>query len=146
MAEENRSSGETQRPKTLEEAAVDAIIEALEGLTARLREIRESWRRLPQEVKAEITEAGMFDLIELDNLPWTRWLKDEKGQHVRAEPGEPGWIKNPLYFKDLPAEECQVKLANALVKAGGRLKLGDYVYSFSGKEKQFINRKPLPKR
>ncbi len=75
---------------------------------------------------------------DLDALPWLTYKKEP------AESGHSGWIKNPLKFDnfDDPAAE---DLAKALTQAGGKLEFGEYVYQLSGKEKQFLNRKPLKK-
>ncbi len=80
-----------------------------------------------------------LDLANLDTLPWTTYRTKEL-----AEPGHTGWIKNPRNFSDFD-NPVAADLANALTRSDGKLELGEYVYSLSGKEKQFINRKPIKK-
>ena len=74
--------------------------------------------------------------VELDALPWLTYKREP------AESGHSGWIRNPLSpkfsnFNDPTA----TKLAKAL--EGGKLELGEYIYQLTGKEKQFIGRKPI---
>ena len=75
-----------------------------------------------------------LDPAKLDELPWTPYREGHRA----------GWIKNPAYFSNFD-EPAAVELSKALKRAGGKLELGEYVYSFSGKEKQFISRKPARK-
>ena len=94
---------------------------------------------LDQWLQGEIVgpEAAIpkLDLTDLDALPWLTYQKEP------AEPGHSGWIKNPAYFSNF-FEPAAAELSKALTRAGRKLELGEYVYSFSGKEKQFISRKP----
>ena len=85
----------------------------------------------PVEPEAKLNPA------ELDALPWTTYRTKKP-----AEPGHSGWIRNPLSpkfsnFNDPTA----TKLAKAL--ESGKLELGEYIYQLTGKEKQFIGRKPI---
>jgi len=129
--------------KTLEEALADAWIECLEGYLQQAKEIRKAYGELPQATRAKIEAIPKIDLAELEQLPWMKWKKDEQGNRVPAGQGEPGWIKNPAYFTGLEAPQVQLELAKALARAGGKLELGEYLFSFSGKEKQFITRRPV---
>jgi len=94
---------------------------------------------LDQWLQGEIEEPEdqpKLDPEKLDALPWLTYKKKP------AEPGHSGWIKNPEYFPDFD-DPVAVDLAKALTHSDGKLELGEYIYSLSGKEKQFINRKPI---
>lgn len=131
--------------KTLEEALADAWIETIEHYVQRAKKIRSAYRQLPQATKAEVEAIPRIDLAEIEDLPWTKWKKDEQGKRIPADPGEPGWIKNPAYFTGFEAPPVQMELTKALKKTNGKLELGEYVFGFSGKDEMFITRRPKKK-
>ena len=97
---------------------------------------------LDQWLQGEIVgpeDPPKLDLANLEALPWTTYRTKEL-----AEPGHTGWIKNPRNFPDFD-DPVAADLAKTLTRSDGKLELGEYVYSLSGKEKQFINRKPIKK-
>jgi len=94
-----------------------------------LEGILDQWLSVEGKPEAEIPK---IDLAELDGLPWTTYKTKEP-----AKEGEAGWI----FANTKGAEE----LAKAMEKSEGKLELGAYEYRFSGKEKQFITRKPVKK-
>lgn len=128
--------------KTLQEALADAWIETLESYVQRAKEIRRTYGELPPATKAEINAIPRIDLAELEELPWTKWKKDDQGKRIAAGVGEAGWIKNPAYFTGFEAPPVQLELTKALKRAGGKLELGEYIFSFSGKDDMFVTRRP----
>jgi hypothetical protein len=94
-----------------------------------LEGILDQWLSVEAKPEAEIPK---LDLAELEGLPWTSYKTKEP-----AKEGEAGWI----FANTKGAEE----LAKAMQKTEGKLELGAYEYRFSGKEKQFITRKPVKK-
>jgi len=109
--------------------AVPAENEDVQAVKMRLEDILDQW--LSVEAKPEV-EVPRLDLAELDKLPWTAYKTKEP-----AKEGEAGWI----FANTESAEE----LVKAMQKCEGKLELGAYEYRFSGKEKQFIARKPVKK-
>ena len=93
-------------------------------------------RMLTQWLSGEETvpevEIPKLDLAELGELPWTTYKTKEP-----AKEGEAGWI----FANTKGAEE----LAKAMQKSEGKLELGAYEYRFSGKDRNFITRKPVKK-
>jgi hypothetical protein len=85
------------------------------------------WLSGEAEPKAKVPK---LDLAELEELPWTTYKTKE-----RAKEGEAGWI----FANTEGAEE----LVKAIQRSEGKLELGPYEYRFSGKERQFITRRPL---
>lgn len=124
-------------------AQIRAIKEGLMAIATKLEELDKCYGELPAEVKAEIESIPRIDLADLEELPWMKWEKDEQGNRVPAGPGEAGWIKNPAYFTSLEAPPVQLELVKALTKAGGKLELGEYKFTFSGSDKQFMARRPI---
>lgn len=131
--------------KTLEEALADAWIETIETYVQRAKEIRKTYGELPHTTKASIETVPRIDLAELEELPWTTWKKDEKGNRVPAGEGEAGWIKNPAYFTGFEAPAVQLELVKALKKTSGKLELGHHTFKFSGKDDMFVARYPKKK-
>lgn len=127
--------------KTLTEALADAWIQAIEAYAKRAHEIRETYAHLPAEVKAEIQNIPRIDLAELEELPWSKWKKDQEGKRIPADPGEPGWIKNPAYFTGFEAPAVQLELVKALKRTDGKLEFGEWIFGFSGRDDMFITRK-----
>lgn len=80
-----------------------------------------------------------IDLAELDDCPWQTYQKKP------AKPGQPAWIKNPVQFtgwQDPP--KVLIELVKALHKTEDKkLILGDVEYSFSGKDKETGDPKPM---
>jgi hypothetical protein len=109
--------------------AVPAEGEDVQAVRMSLEDILDHW--LSVEAKPEV-EVPKLDLAELDKLPWTAYKTKEP-----AKEGEAGWI----FANTEGAEE----LVKAMQKCEGKLELGAYEYRFSGKEKQFIARKPVKK-
>jgi len=109
--------------------AVPAEGEDVQAVRMSLEDILDQW--LSVEAKPEV-EVPKLDLTELDKLPWTAYKTKEP-----AKEGEAGWI----FTNTEGAEE----LVKAMEKYEGKLELGAYEYRFSGKEKQFIARKPVKK-
>ncbi|MEM2093569.1 MAG: hypothetical protein QXE16_04725 [Candidatus Bathyarchaeia archaeon] len=109
--------------------ALPAEGEDVQTVRMSLEGILDQW--LSVEVKPE-TEIPKLDLAELDGLPWTAYKTKEP-----AKEGEAGWI----FANTKGAEE----LVKAMQRSEGKLALGLYEYRFSGKEKQFITRKPVKK-
>jgi hypothetical protein len=109
--------------------AVPAESEDVQAVRMSLEGILDQW--LSVEAKPEV-EVPKLDLAELDQLPWTAYKTKEP-----AKEGEAGWI----FANTEGAEE----LVKAMQKCEGKLELGAYEYRFSGKEKQFIARKPVKK-
>jgi hypothetical protein len=109
--------------------AVPAESEDVQAVRMSLEGILNQW--LSVEAKPE-EEVPKLDLAELDQLPWTTYKTKEP-----AKEGEAGWI----FANTKGAEE----LVKAMQKCEGKLELGAYEYRFSGKEKQFITRKPVKK-
>jgi hypothetical protein len=109
--------------------AVPAESEDVQAVRMSLEGILDQW--LSVEAKPEV-EVPRLDLAELDKLPWTAYKTKEP-----AKEGEAGWI----FANTEGAEE----LVKAMQKCEGKLELGAYEYRFSGKEKQFIARKPVKK-
>jgi len=126
----------------LVKAKVDAIIEGLRTVLQRVQEIERAYHEAPKEAQAEIEAVPRIDLAELEELPWTKWQKDAQGNRIPAGQGEPGWLKNPAYFTSLEAPPVQLELVKAIKRAGGKLELGEYTFSFSGKDGMFITRQP----
>jgi hypothetical protein len=93
----------------------------------RLERMLNRWLSGEAEPEAEIPK---LDLAELDELPWTTYKTKE-----RAKEGEAGWI----FANTEGAEE----LVKAIQRSEGKLELGPYEYRFSGKERQFITRRPV---
>jgi hypothetical protein len=124
------------------QAQIRAIKEGFMAIATKLEELDKHYNELPAEVKAEIESIPRIDLAELEELPWTKWQKDAQGNRIPAKQGEPGWIKNPVYFTSLKAPPAQLELVKAIKRAGGKLELGDYAFSFSGKDGMFITRRP----
>jgi hypothetical protein len=108
---------------------VPAENEDVQAVKMRLEDILDQW--LSVEAKPEV-EVPKLDLAELDKLPWTAYKTKEP-----AKEGEAGWI-----FANTEGAEGLVKV---MQKCEGKLELGAYEYRFSGKEKQFIARKPVKK-
>jgi hypothetical protein len=109
--------------------AVPVESEDVQAVRMSLEGILDQW--LSVEAKPEV-EIPKLDLAELDQLPWTTYKTKEP-----AKEGEAGWI----FANTKGAEE----LAKAMRKSEGKLELGAYEYRFSGKEKNFITRKPVKK-
>jgi len=109
--------------------ALPAEGEDVQAVKMSLEGILDQW--LSVEAKPEV-EVPKLDLAELEQLPWTAYKTKEP-----AKEGEAGWI----FANTNGAEE----LVKAMQKCEGKLELGAYVYRFSGKEKQFIARKPVKK-
>jgi hypothetical protein len=109
--------------------AVPAESEDVQAVRMSLEGILDQW--LSVEAKPEV-EVPKLDLAELDKLPWTAYKTKEP-----AKEGEAGWI----FANTNGAEE----LVKAMQKCEGKLELGAYEYRFSGKEKNFITRKPVKK-
>jgi hypothetical protein len=109
--------------------AVPAENEDVQAVKMRLEDILDQWLSL--EAKPEV-EVPKLDLVELDKLPWTAYKTKEP-----AKEGEAGWI----FANTKGAEE----LVKTMQKCESKLELGAYEYRFSGKEKQFIARKPVKK-
>lgn len=81
-----------------------------------------------------------LDIGEINDLVWTTYKTKEK-----AKPEQAAWT-----FRDATRHSNldHRKIVNELVKAikaspNERLQLGDMEFSFSGKEKQFISRRPV---
>jgi len=72
-----------------------------------------------------------LDMAKIEQLPWKSYQKK-----VPCTPGEAGWI-----FTNAEGAEDLVKAIRASPKE--KLELPPYQFMFSGKEKQFISRKPL---
>lgn len=123
---------------------IEDLDEAFRTVKAKVFKLHEEGKLL-EETKQAIEAMPKIDLAELEELPWTKWKKDEQGNRIKASPGEPGWIKNAAYFTDFEAPAVQLELTKALKKAGGKLDLGQYLFSFSGKEEPFITRRPKKK-
>jgi hypothetical protein len=83
--------------------------------------------------KAEAEQIPQIDLAELEELPWTSFQTKQP-----AKPGEAGWI----FTNTEGAEE----LAKALEAKEGKLELAEYIFRFSGNQKQFVSRSPKPKK
>lgn len=128
--------------ESLEEAMLDTVIEGYQSIVNRLKELRKAWGELPQATRAHMGTVPGINLEELEKLPWTTWKKDEEGNRTPAKPGEPGWVKNPAYFTSLETPPIQLELVEAIKKAGGKLELGGYTFSFSGKDEMFVTRRP----
>jgi DNA uptake protein ComE-like DNA-binding protein len=111
--------------------AVPAEGEDVQAARMSLEGILDQWLSLSVEAKPE-AQIPKIDLAELDELPWTTYKTKEP-----AKEGEAGWI----FANTKGAEE----LAKAMQKCEGKLELGAYEYRFSGKEKNFITRKPVKK-
>ena len=109
--------------------AVPAENEDVQAVRMGLEGILDQWLSAEAKPEAEIPK---IDLAELDQLPWTTYKTKQP-----AKEGEAGWI----FANTKGAEE----LAKAMQKSEGKLELGAYEYRFSGKEKQFITRKPVKK-
>ena len=109
--------------------AVPAENEDVQAVRMGLEGILDQWLSAEAKPEAEIPK---IDLAEIDQLPWTTYKTKEP-----AKEGEAGWI----FANTKGAEE----LAKAMQKSEGKLELGAYEYRFSGKEKQFITRKPVKK-
>jgi len=109
--------------------AVPAEGEDVQAVRMSLEDILDQW--LSVEAKPEV-EVPKLDLAELDKLPWTAYKTKEP-----AKEGEAGWI----FANTKGAEE----LVKAMQKCEGKLELGAYEYRFSGKDGQFIARKPVKK-
>jgi hypothetical protein len=109
--------------------AVPAEGEDVQATRMSLEGILDQWLSVEAKPEAEIPK---LDLAELDELPWTTYKTK-----MPAKEGEAGWI----FANTKGAEE----LARAMQKCEGKLELGAYEYRFSGKEKQFITRKPVKK-
>ena len=109
--------------------AVPAEGEDVQAVRMSLEGILDHW--LSVEAKPEV-EVPKLDLAELDKLPWTAYKTKEP-----AKEGEAGWI----FANTKGAEE----LVKAMQKCEGKLELGAYEYRFSGKDGQFIARKPVKK-
>jgi hypothetical protein len=109
--------------------AVPAEGEDVQAARMSLESILDQWLAAGMKPEAEIPK---IDMAELDVLPWTTYKTKEP-----AKEGEAGWI----FSNTKGAEE----LVKAMQKSEGKLELGAYEYRFSGKEKQFITRKPVKK-
>jgi len=109
--------------------AVPAGSEDVQAVRMSLEGILDQWLSVEAKPEAEIPK---IDLAELDQLPWTTYKTKEP-----AKEGEAGWI----FTNTKGAEE----LAKAMQKSEGKLELGAYEYRFSGKERNFITRKPVKK-
>jgi len=97
---------------------------------------------LDQWLQGEVTgpeDIPKLDLGDLDALPWLTYKTKEP-----AKSDEAGWVKNPEHFSNFDSPVA-AELAKALKRAGKKLELGEYEYSFSGKESQFISRRPVKK-
>ncbi len=80
-----------------------------------------------------------LDLAEIESLKWTRY-KDKQ----RAEPGDAAWTFSDPARHDNPE---QARIVAELTKAirqspNQKLELGQYIFSFSGDNNQFISRRP----
>jgi hypothetical protein len=109
--------------------ALPAEGEDVQAVKMSLEGILDHW--LSVEAKPEVG-VPKLDLAELERLPWTAYKTKEP-----AKEGEAGWI----FANTNGAEE----LVKAMQKCEGKLELGAYEYRFSGKEKNFITRKPVKK-
>lgn len=80
-----------------------------------------------------------IDLADLDECPWQTFQKKP------AKPGQRAWIKNPVQFtgwQDPP--KVLIELVKALNRTEDKkLVLGDVEYSFSGKDKDTGEPKPM---
>jgi len=83
--------------------------------------------------KTEAEQIPQIDLAQLEELPWTSFQTKQP-----AKPGEAGWI-----FSNTEGAE---ELVKALEAKEGKLELAEYVFRFSGDQKQFISRSPKPKK
>jgi hypothetical protein len=80
--------------------------------------------------KAEAEHIPQIDLAQLEELPWTSFQTKQP-----AKPGEAGWI-----FSNTEGAE---ELVKALEAKEGKLELAEYIFRFSGDQKQFISRSPV---
>jgi hypothetical protein len=80
--------------------------------------------------KAEAEQIPQIDLAELEELPWTSFQTKQS-----AKRGEAGWI-----FSNTEGAE---ELVKALEAKEGKLELAEYIFRFSGDQKQFISRSPV---
>lgn len=83
--------------------------------------------------KGEAEGIPQLDLAELEELPWTSFQTKQP-----AKPGEAGWI-----FANAEGAE---ELVKALEAKDGKLELADYVFRFSGDQRQFVSRSPKAKK
>lgn len=109
---------------TTEEEFHDALLRA--------EQIIDQWLAAP-----EVGSIPEIDLARVNRLVWTRY-----SDRSRAEkPDEAAWT-----FAD-PARHEDKAVVKALIEAikasGGKLRVGNVEFSLSGKEKQFISRRPL---
>jgi hypothetical protein len=122
--------GETEWVKQSYELEVEVnsdSVDVVERARLEAEQIVNQWLKEPP---LSTTEVPHIDIAELAKLPWKSYQTKEA-----AKPGEAAWI-----FANVQGVE---ELAKALKKSSGeKLILGDQEYSFSGKEKQFISRKP----
>jgi hypothetical protein len=80
--------------------------------------------------RAEAEQIPQIDLAQLEELPWTSFQTKQP-----AKPGEAGWI-----FSNTEGAE---ELVKALEAKEGKLELAEYIFRFSGDQKQFISRSPV---
>jgi len=78
-------------------------------------------------IQKEVAEIPDIDPAEIADLGWKNFQKE------LCEPDEVGWI-----MQNTKGAE---KLSEAIVKGGGELQIGEFIYNFSGDKKQFINRR-----
>jgi len=94
----------------------------------------------PHKTQTEVNEIMKnLDIAELETLEWRqgRFVKNQ-----RAKKGEHGWIfREPREASDKTRLLID-NLTHAIVRAGGTLELGPYIFEFSGTNSQYISRKP----
>jgi len=113
-------------------------------LADRLSRVTKSLEEATKVLK-EITTSPPFTGLktkstDIEDRPWTTYGKERR----RAQKGEAGWLKNPLFFDDID-DPLLTKLAERIKESEDGVVEGGYRYTFSGKEEQFIARKPVEK-
>lgn len=129
----------SEKLKTLAEATLDILIENQEIQLNRLKNLRQTWDKLPAQIKTEI-DFPKIDLHELEHDGnWRSWKKDEKGLcSFPAEEGKAGWIRvsksgntAATLYKAMKQRDLQ------------KVCLGLFEYKLTGDD--FLHRIPLQK-
>ena len=122
--------GKTQR-STEQEGWIKTYYEIREKvIVISERDLETKWKALESEVDKRLSMPSPpppppLDPAQLEKLPWTPYHKGHRA----------AWIKTE--------QEGAEKLVEAIKSSpDGKVEIGDYLYRFSGDQKQFISRNP----
>ena len=125
---------------TEESPGVKVVLALRNGLQQIVDELNKILEELAPPGTGTPGDIPRIDLAELEAAGWTSYQTKQA-----AQPGEAGWIKNPVHFTSYEAPPVILELIKAMARIKPkRLQLGDMEYFFSG-EGKFLSRRPAKK-